>query len=130
MDAREKVKLLVRACKTLGFAVMSRDRIWPDDREEWWLETAEPFPRDRKSVWLDGEHTFESAEKLLAKFLDVHGFWFPAYVSGVPISGSVRGKLLDNPFCKWSEEKLAIALDLFQGESISQESALGKRGRE
>lgn len=129
MDAREKEKLLVRACKTLGFEVWSRDRVWPGDREEWWLETAGTFPRDRKSVWLDGEQTFESVEKLLAKFLDVRCFWFPAYVSGVPVSRSAKEKLLDNPFCKWSEEQLAVVLDIFQGESVSQESALDKRGR-
>lgn len=124
-EDEDRVKLLARACKSLGFAVLSNT-----GEDEWWLETAEALPRERRNVWLDGEQVFESVEKLLAKFLDVRCFWFPAYVSGVPISGSVREKLLDNPFCKWSEEKLAIALDLFQGESISQESALSKRGRE
>lgn len=125
-EDEDRVKLLARACKSLGFAVLSNCR-----EDEWWLETAEALPRERRNVWLEGQQTFESVEKLLEKFLEVSWFWFPSQVeSGRPISGRAADKMLDNPFFGMSREQLAVILDIFQGESVSQESALDKRGKE
>jgi len=125
MEDEDRVKLLARACKSLGFAVLSNLK-----EDEWWLETAEALPRERRNVWLEGQQTFKSVEKLLEKFLEVSWFWFPSHVSGEPVSGRAADKMLDNPFFGMSREQLAVVLDIFQGESVSQESALDKGERE